>query len=71
MRLVKARVLQREMVVPIVDINAPIDIELEFLALREVHNLVLGVTFYDSTGLCLFQTTDWTPNHLRPGRYRN
>ena len=70
-RLVKARVLQRKMVVPIVDINAPIDIELEFLALREVHNLVLGLTFYDSTGLCLFQSTNWTPNHLRPGRYRN
>jgi lipopolysaccharide transport system ATP-binding protein len=70
-RLVHAAVLQQKTPTPIVTINAPIHIELEFLILREVRNLILGIHLSDATGLCLFQSCDWRPNHFRPGRYRN
>ena len=66
-----AAVLQHKTVTRSVSINAPIHIELEFLILREVRNLILGINLYDATGLCLFQSRDWRPNHFRPGRYRN
>jgi lipopolysaccharide transport system ATP-binding protein len=67
-RLVHAAVLQHKAVTPVVRINAPIHIELEFLILREVRNLILGINL---SGLCLFQSCDWRPNHFRSGRYRN
>ena len=69
-RLVRASVLQHKVIAPVVSINAPISIELEFLILREVRNLILGINLSDPAGLCLFQSSDWRPNHFRPGRYR-
>jgi lipopolysaccharide transport system ATP-binding protein len=70
-RLVHATVLQHKTAARSVSINIPIDIELEFLIVREVRNLILGINLYDATGLCLFQSRDRRPNHFRPGRYRN
>lgn len=70
-RLVHAAVVQHKTATGVVSINAPIHIELEFLILREVRNLILGVNLCNATGLCLFQSCDWRPNHFRPGRYRN
>ena len=70
-RLVRAVVVQHKTATGVVSINAPIQIEVEFLILREVRNLVLGINLSDATGLCLFQSCDWRPNHFRPGRYRN
>jgi lipopolysaccharide transport system ATP-binding protein len=70
-RLIRAAVMQHDSVTPVVSINAAIQIELEFLILREVRNLILGINLSDASGICLFQSCDWRPNYFRPGRYRN
>jgi hypothetical protein len=57
-RLVHAAVLQHKAVTPVVSINARIHFELEFLILREVRNLILGINLCDASGLCLFQSCD-------------
>jgi lipopolysaccharide transport system ATP-binding protein len=69
-RLLAARVLQHGRVAPVVDINVPSSIEVEFLVLREVRNLIAGIQIDNATGLCLFSSSDWRPNQLRAGRYR-
>jgi len=69
-RLTAARVVQHGATAGIVDINSPAAIELEFVVLRDVRNLVSGVHLYDATGTCLFASSDWRPNEMRPGHYR-
>jgi lipopolysaccharide transport system ATP-binding protein len=69
-RLLAARVLQQGEITPVIDINAPTQIELEFEVLRNIRNLVTGINVYNATGLCLFDSCDWSPNRLTPGRYR-
>jgi lipopolysaccharide transport system ATP-binding protein len=70
-RLLHVRVLQQKTVTPVVDINEPVEIQIEFAVLREVRNLMRGINLYDPSGLCLFASCDWRSNHLSPGRYSN
>jgi len=70
-RLLHVRVLQQKTVTPVVDINEPVEIQIEFAVLREVRNLMRGINLYDPSGLCLFASCDWRANHLSPGRYSN
>jgi lipopolysaccharide transport system ATP-binding protein len=70
-RLLLVRVLQQKTVTPVVDINEPIEIQIEFAVLREVRNLMRGASLYDPSGLCLFASCDWRENHLAPGHYSN
>lgn len=69
-RLTAARLRQAGRVTALVDINQPLDIELEFDVLRPCRNLISGCNFYDTAGTCLFASCDWRPNELAPGRYR-
>jgi lipopolysaccharide transport system ATP-binding protein len=69
-RLVAARVLQHGVLTSVIDINAPSTIEIEFVVLREVRNLVSGIFVMNAASVGLFRSRDWRPNRLRPGRYR-
>ncbi|MCX7642329.1 MAG: ABC transporter ATP-binding protein [Armatimonadetes bacterium] len=69
-RLLGARILQNGKISSVVDINQPLQIEIEFGVLRPVSNLITGVNLYDAQGVCLFSSCDWRPNHLLPGVYR-
>jgi lipopolysaccharide transport system ATP-binding protein len=69
-RLLAVRVLQQGRMAPVIDINIPSRIEIEFEALKNLRNLVTGINIYDATGLCLFDSCDWRPNQLTAGRYR-
>ena len=70
-RLLGCRVVQDGSLAPVVNINQPSQVELEFQVLRPARNLITGVSYYDDTGNCLFASCDWRPNSLDPGRYRN
>ena len=54
---------------PVVDINLPSRVELDFQVLQEARDLIAGVSYYDAMGQCLFNCCDWRPNRLAPGRY--
>jgi len=69
-RLLAARVLQQGQTTPVIDVNDLTRIEVEFEVLRNIRNLVTGINVYNATGLCLFDSCDWRPNQLTPGRYR-
>jgi len=69
-RLVGARVLQHGRLASVIDINVPSSIELEFVVLREVRNLIAGIYVMNASEVGLFRSRDWRPNSLRPGRYR-
>lgn len=69
-RLLSARVLQDERVAPVLDINAPSRIEIDFAVLKDVRNLIAGIRVQNATGVCVFMSRDWRPNELAPGRYR-
>ena len=68
-RLLRCRVLQGGNTAALVDINLPMQIELDFQALRTCRNLVSGITLYNSMNGCLFAHCDWRENRLAPGRY--
>ena len=70
-RLLHVRVLQHKTVTPVVDINEPVQIQIEFVVLREVRNLMRGISLYDPSGVCLFASCDWKANHLSAGHYSN
>jgi hypothetical protein len=64
------RVRQDGVITGVIDINRPMDLEVEFAVLRPVQNLISGFSCYNSLGVCLFNSCDWRPNDLAPGRYR-
>jgi lipopolysaccharide transport system ATP-binding protein len=68
-RLLRASVIQGEKVAPVVDINEPCEIELEFVALLPLKNLHAQIRCHDATELVLFHAADWRPSRLAPGRY--
>jgi hypothetical protein len=63
-------VLQQGRPASVIDINVASAIEIEFIALREVRNLITGIHVTNATGACLFASRDWRPNQLGAGRYR-
>ena len=69
-RLLAARFLQDEKVSPVVDINVPSAIEIEFAVLTEAHDLVTEVSLSNAEGVNLFTNADWRPNRFEPGHYR-
>lgn len=69
-RLLAARVMQDGQVTPVVDINVPTTIEIDFAVLSEVRDLVTEIAVTNATGVCLFASNDWRPNHYAPGCYR-
>jgi lipopolysaccharide transport system ATP-binding protein len=69
-RLLAARFLQDEKISPVVDINVPSNIEIEFAVLAEARDLVTEISVANAEGVRLFTSNDWRPNHLQPGRYR-
>jgi lipopolysaccharide transport system ATP-binding protein len=69
-RLLGCRVVQGGHVAPVVDINLPSRVELEFEVRQPARNLITGVSYYDAYNTCLFASCDWRPNRLAPGRYR-
>ena len=69
-RLLVGRVFQDGELSGVIDINRPMEIEVEFQVLRPVRDLIAGCTFTNSLGTCLFNRCDWKPNQLGPGRYR-
>jgi lipopolysaccharide transport system ATP-binding protein len=69
-RLLAARFLQNEKVAPVVDINVPSAIEIEFAVLAEARDLVTEVAVSNTEGVRLFTSNDWRPNHVQRGRYR-
>jgi lipopolysaccharide transport system ATP-binding protein len=69
-RLLAARVVQDGVPAPTVDLNRPMEIQIEFKALRPIENLVTGVNFYDGMKTCLFAHCDWRPNSIAPGSYQ-
>jgi lipopolysaccharide transport system ATP-binding protein len=68
-RLLAVRAVQSGRISDVLDINEPWDVELEFAALREVKNLVIGISFFTEEGICLFNSCDWRPNRFGPGVY--
>jgi lipopolysaccharide transport system ATP-binding protein len=68
-RLLRARVIQEGECTPVIDINKPFRVELQFQALRELRNLISGINLYNQHGLCLFSNCDWRPSSLALGRY--
>jgi lipopolysaccharide transport system ATP-binding protein len=68
-RLLACRVIQDDRTVPLADINKPLEIEIEFLVLRQCENLVTGVNLYNALGGCLFAHCDWRDNRLVEGHY--
>lgn len=68
-RLLACRVIQDDRTVPLADINRPLEIEIEFLVLRQCENLVSGVNLYNALGACLFAHCDWRDNRLVEGHY--
>lgn len=69
-RLLRAHVQQHGAVAPVVDINQPSQVEMEFCVLRDVENLVSGINVYSAEGICLFGNCDWRPNRFPAGCYR-
>jgi lipopolysaccharide transport system ATP-binding protein len=69
-RLLSGKIIQNNETTGVIDINAPIRIEMEFLVLKPAKDLITGVSVYNSSGLCLFNACDWRPNTLAPGTYR-
>jgi lipopolysaccharide transport system ATP-binding protein len=69
-RLLWLRVIQDNHIAPVIDINQTTMIEMGFRLLKPAKNVVTGVSFYDSQGVCLFAHCDWRPNELLPGVYR-
>jgi homopolymeric O-antigen transport system ATP-binding protein len=69
-RLVAARVLQHGRVATVIDINVPSSVELDFVVLQDVRNLITGIYVMNATGTGLFRSRDWRQNQLTPGRYR-
>jgi lipopolysaccharide transport system ATP-binding protein len=69
-RLLAIRVLQQETPAPVADINQPITIEMDFLTLSTLNDLISQIQVFDKFNTSLFTTADWQPNLLPPGRYR-
>jgi lipopolysaccharide transport system ATP-binding protein len=69
-RLLAARVLQGGEVAPFVDVNAPVEVEMEYAVLRDATDLVTAANFFDAQGTCLFASADWRPNRHPAGTYR-
>lgn len=68
-KLLSAKVTQEMSPPGVVDINRPVDIDLRFIISSARPNLVTGVSFYSTEGLCLFNNCDWRPNDLPVGTY--
>lgn len=69
-RLLRAGLRQNGRTTSLIDINRPMEVELDFEVLAPCKNLLSGCNFYDTAGTCLFANCDWRPNQLAPGRYR-
>lgn len=69
-RLLAGRALQQGQVADVVDINVPIEIEIDFLVQKDASNLISGISIYTAEGLCAFNSCDWRPSELRAGKYR-
>jgi lipopolysaccharide transport system ATP-binding protein len=69
-RLLAARVRQEGRTTSVIDINLPSQIEMDFVVLQDVRNLISGINLNNAMDLCLFSNCDWRPNHFRAGRYR-
>lgn len=69
-RLLAARVVQDGITSPTIDINQPVEIQIEFQVKRRIENLITGMNFYDGMKTCLFANCDWRPNSLEPGTYQ-
>src|SRR5687768_6821095 len=69
-RLLAARVLQADGIASIVNINAPLQVEMDYRALRPLENLVVAAQFFNAEGTCLFATADRRPSSVPPGAYR-
>lgn len=69
-RLLGARVVQDEVSTSVIDINCPCTIEMDFCTLQPVDNLIGGVFAFNSSGLAVFGSADWRPNHLAQGTFR-
>lgn len=68
-RLLGCRVIQDERTAPVVDINRPASIQLEFRVFRRAENLVTGIALFTAESLCIFDSCDWRTNSLEPGVY--
>ncbi len=68
-RLLACRIVQDGEVKSVIDINSPMSVEMDFLVLQQINNLVSGVSFYNAENTCLFNSCDWRPNRLKPGSY--
>ena len=68
-RLLGLRLIQEDQTTTVVDINRPLQVEFRFRVLRQVQNLVSGVSFYDAQENCLFANCDWRECELKPGIY--
>jgi len=68
-RLLRARILQRNQLTSIIDINQPFCVEFVFTVLKTVQNLYTGILLYNIEGVCIFDSDDWKPSLLEPGKY--
>jgi lipopolysaccharide transport system ATP-binding protein len=69
-RILSARVIQTDAIAPVVDINEPSYVDIDFCVLRPATNLLIGAIFFDTIGTCLFATVDWRDTIFSPGHYR-
>ncbi|MDH7514995.1 MAG: ABC transporter ATP-binding protein, partial [Bacteroidota bacterium] len=68
-RLLSCRFLQGDRVSEVFDINEESRVELKFVVLRPLKNLITGMNVYNAENICLFDTVDWRENELEPGVY--
>ena len=68
-KLIACKVIQKEISVDVIDINLECEIEVTFLVLKDVKNLIPGINLYNADELCVFDRCDWKPNQLSPGKY--
>ena len=68
-KLMACKVIQKEISVDIIDINLDCEIEVTFLVLKDVKNLIPGINLYNADEVCVFDRCDWKPNQLSPGKY--
>lgn len=55
--------------VKVVDINYDSVIQVRFIVLKKIENLIPGINLYNTDEICLFDRCDWEQNVLEPGVY--
>ena len=68
-KLLGCKILQNGKSVKVIDINYDSVIQVRFVILKRVENLIPGINLYNTDEVCLFDRCDWRPNTLEAGVY--